>query len=310
MPAKPSLPPPHPSAAELASVLRTIRTLGRTLSAEVLADSQRLYAPFHQCEPYTGVRLSRDLRYGPDERQRLDVFNATATASAASRPALVFVHGGGFTGGDKHRAGSPFNDHVGVWAARNDLVGINMTYRLAPRHPWPAGPEDIAAAVGWIHRNAAEYGIDRNRIFLFGQSAGAAHAAAYIGHPAFHPQEGHGLAGGILLSGVYDLAASNPKSIATGYFGDNPGLYGERSSILGLSKSELPLLLAVAQYEPSHFERQALRLALAICDRRRPLPRFLQLADHNHFSGLFHLGLPQDVLGTEILKFMEDRTCT
>ncbi|VCU68804.1 Carboxylesterase NlhH [Pigmentiphaga humi] len=299
-----------PSIAELASIRRAVQASGRALSADALAEAQRLYAPLHQSEPYADVRLSRDLRYGGDERQRLDVFHAMDDSSAAPRPALVFVHGGGYTGGDKHRAGSPFNDHVGLWAARRGLVGINMTYRLAPQHPWPAGPEDIAAAIAWIHRNAAEFGIDRKKIFLFGQSAGATHAAAYIGHPAFHPEAGHGLAGGILLSGVYDLAASNPKSIATSYFGDDPDLYGERSSILGLSQSELPMLLAVAQYEPSHFERQALRLALAICDQRRPMPRFLQLAGHNHFSGLFHLGLPQDALGTAIVEFIEDHACT
>ena len=61
------------------------------------------------------------------------------TARAASRPVLVFVHGGGFTGGNKSTPGSPFYDNVPLWAARNGLVGVNITYRLAPQHPWPAG---------------------------------------------------------------------------------------------------------------------------------------------------------------------------
>lgn len=51
--------------------------------------------------------------------------------------------------------------------------GVNMTYRLAPRHTWPAAQEDIAAAVRWVRQNIASQGGDPRRIFLMGHSAGA-----------------------------------------------------------------------------------------------------------------------------------------
>lgn len=290
--------------ADIAGLSAHIRSLGRALDAAVLTEVQQLYAPLHAMEPPPGVAMDNDCRYGPDERHRLDVFRPDGPG--APHPALVFAHGGGFVGGDKRRPGSPFNQHVGIWAARNGMVGVNMTYRLAPEHPWPAGPEDVGAAVRWVREHACELNVDPGRIFLFGQSAGAAHVAAYIAHRQFHGTDGHGLAGGLVLSGVYDLAATDPRSVAKGYYGDDPARFAERSALPGLEEADLPLWIGVAELDPSRFERQALLLAQALLDRRRHLPRFVQLPGHNHFSGLLHLGLPGDVLGPEILRFVKE----
>ena len=74
----------------------------------------------------------------------------------------------GFNRGNKNTAGSPFNDNVPLWAARNGMVGVNMTYRLAPQSTWPSGPQDTAAAVSWVRANIASYGGDPSRVFLMG----------------------------------------------------------------------------------------------------------------------------------------------
>ena len=104
----------------------------------------------------------------------------------------MFVHGGGFVRGDKHIPGSPQYDLVGAWAVRHGYVGVTMTYRLAPGHVWPAGAEDVAAAVGWLQRNIAAYGGDPGKIVVAGNSAGAVHVASYVagqggGDPAESP---------------------------------------------------------------------------------------------------------------------------
>ena len=103
----------------------------------------------------------------------------------APRPVLLFVHGGGFTGGDKKADDTPFYDNVGTWAVDNGMVGVNMTYRLAHEHQWPAGAEDIAAAIAWVKANIAAEGGDPRRLYLMGHSAGAAHAAAYVARSGF-----------------------------------------------------------------------------------------------------------------------------
>jgi triacylglycerol lipase len=68
---------------------------------------------------------------------------------------------------------------------RNGMVGVNMTYRLAPQAKWPAAQEDIGSAIAWIKANAAAQGGDPNRIYLMGHSAGASHVANYMSHSQF-----------------------------------------------------------------------------------------------------------------------------
>ena len=103
-------------------------------------------------------------------------------ARAAARPVFMFVHGGGFVRGNKRAPGSPFYDNIMLWATRNGMVGVNMTYRLAPHTvALPAGQEDLAMAVRWAADNAAAHGGDPNRIYLMGHSAGATHVAIYVG---------------------------------------------------------------------------------------------------------------------------------
>ena len=76
----------------------------------------------------------------------------TDEGSKKIKPVLLFVHGGGFIAGDKHTEGSPFYSNIGAWAVKNGFTGVNMTYRLAPANPWPAGIEDIRAAVEFIQK--------------------------------------------------------------------------------------------------------------------------------------------------------------
>ena len=180
---------------------KEIRKIGREVSFETLSRTRNLYTPLHPVAPFADVTIHRDIKYGPDERNRLDVF-APKPGGNQHLPVLIYVHGGGFIGGDKYTAGTPFYDNVGAWAVRNGLAGINITYRLAPRHQWPAVIQDIAAALRWLRENGANYGIDPNRVFLMGQSAGAAHVANYIAHPEVYAPAPHGLSGAIFMSGL------------------------------------------------------------------------------------------------------------
>ena len=123
-----------------APVAATLRQLGAVINP--LA-TEPLYAPLHPREPYDNATVTRDQAFGSHPLQRLDVF-APAPPAAAPRPILLFVHGGGFVRGDKRGAGSPFYDNIMLWAAGSGLLGININYRLAPEHPWPAAQQDIA----------------------------------------------------------------------------------------------------------------------------------------------------------------------
>src|SRR6202049_560944 len=119
-------------------------------------DTAKLYAPLQEKEPYRGVKVERDVKYGAADRNLLDVF--MPETPSPPRPVLIFVHGGAFVAGSKHDPGSPFYDNIMLWAVKNGFVGVNVTYRLAPQAMWPAGAEDLAAVVQWVSDNIAARG--------------------------------------------------------------------------------------------------------------------------------------------------------
>lgn len=112
---------------------------------------------------------------GPRGAPDVRVLIYTATAKAASvRPAYLQLHGGGFV------MGAPeMNDGANrALAAELDCIIVSVDYRLAPETRFPGAVEDAYAALLWLHREAQSLGVDRARIAIGGQSAGAGHAAA------------------------------------------------------------------------------------------------------------------------------------
>ena len=92
----------------------------------------KLYAPLfaEQKEPYPNVKGVRDIAYGSDPLNKLDVFTSGA---GSGKPVVIYVHGGGFERGDKRQPNSPFYDNLMLWLTQQGMVGVNMNYRLAPK---------------------------------------------------------------------------------------------------------------------------------------------------------------------------------
>ena len=121
-----------------ANIAERVRAAGQAMDPTI----GQLYAPMFPKEAWAGVSIQRDIAYGSDALQRLDVFTPDG-AKGKKLPVLLFVHGGGFTRGDKH--GDFYPDNITLWAAKNGMVGVNIDYRLAPKDPWPAGVKDLAS---------------------------------------------------------------------------------------------------------------------------------------------------------------------
>ncbi|MEO6083310.1 MAG: alpha/beta hydrolase [Umezawaea sp.] len=115
----------------------------------------------------TGVTVREELVSGPEGAP--DVRVRIYTPERIAAPAAIFdVHGGGFIVGDldiDHPSNLRYARELGV-------VVVSVDYRLAPEAPYPAGLEDCYAALVWTVKNAAELGIDPNRIVIHGASAG------------------------------------------------------------------------------------------------------------------------------------------
>jgi triacylglycerol lipase len=274
--------------------------LGRVID---LPKTAAIFAPLQQKEPYQGIKTERDVQYGPADRHLLDVF--TPETSASPRPVLIFIHGGGFVAGNKRSPGSPFYDNIVLWAAKNGFVGVNATYRLAPQSPYPAGTEDIAAVVAWVAAKIGERGGDPARIYLMGHSAGAIHVANYVSHPEFHKVRDGGLAGAVMVSGLYEMGASPMGDGEIAYFGSDPSRYAERSSLPGLLTTKIPLMIAAAELDPPRFVEQFNLLKQASCKGANGCARATMLPQHSHMSEVYAINAVDSRLADEILEFVK-----
>ena len=271
-----------------------VRSVGTQLSPEILTDLKAVYAPL-QLPPAAGVRIERDLAYGPHDRHRLNLF---LPHEATSADVLLFVHGGGFITGDKDESPGAFYDNIGLWAAAHGLVGATMNYRLAPDHCWPAGLEDVASALAWLKQNISVHCGNPARIFVMGHSAGASHVAGYLARAGADAL----VAGAICLSGLYDTSPPvNPI-----YYGSNPEELYLRSPLPGVVGSHVPLLVLHAEFDPAPISGHFVRLLVGFQQDLGRLPGIGQLRGHNHFSAILHLNTPDTALSDEILRFLND----
>ena len=116
------------------------------------------------------MEVIRNVPYQPTglHEHLLDVYRPRDAGQNSRLPVALYVHGGGFRilSKDTHWL-------MGLAFARRGYVVFNISYRLAPRHPFPAAVEDACSAFSWVVDNAERYGGDASRMVLAGESAGA-----------------------------------------------------------------------------------------------------------------------------------------
>jgi predicted esterase len=279
-------------------VIAQLTGLGPEITPELVMTSWTLLKPFHDKVGYTAPKIDRDLAYGDHERHRLDVHTSGEESGA---PVLVFVHGGGFVGGDKHVPGTPMYDHIGAWAVRNGWVGVTITYRLAPEYTWPSGAQDVAAATAWVRDNIAAYGGDPSRIVLAGHSAGCVHVASFVAGQGGGSLDG--VKGAGLLSGFYQIPDGTERGeLEVVYFGDKPS--AEVSTLPGLLDAEIPLIFAIAERDPEFSQSQVAGLTAAWFAKKGTVPNVIFSAGHNHISQIASVGVDDLALGAQLARFV------
>jgi len=122
------------------------------------------------------AKVLKDLSYGPDKHQRLDVYLPEAASNAptkaqASAPVMFMVHGGYWSRGDKNGEGI-VRRKVARWLPQG-WVFVSTNYRLSPQANPMVQAEDVARALAFAQANAAAWGADAKRFVVMGHSAGA-----------------------------------------------------------------------------------------------------------------------------------------
>ena len=195
--------------------------------------------------------VEENVAYGPGPL-KLDVYRPE-DANTGSRPAVVLIHGGGFTGLDKSTMKA-----MGGFLARSGFVAFAVDYRLlhGTENRWPTQLDDVQRAVRWVRANSGEYGVDPERIGAFGHSAGA-QLAALLGMEDTRDNSDTALAkysskveAVVDASGPADFTtAHQPDDIAflTNFFGGDyakhPEVWQDASPAFHVARSNAPFLI-------------------------------------------------------------------
>lgn len=240
------------------------------------------------------------LAYGPDPRQRLDLYRPLGEGPF---PVIVFFYGGGWDSGAR-------GDYLFVgqrFAAAGYLVVI-PDYRLYPEVAFPAFVDDCAQAVAWTGAHAGEFGGDPGRMALMGHSAGAYNAMMlalderYLdaaGWPASH------ISAVIGLAGPYDFRPFD-SALLQGVFGSWPD--GDATQPITFARNDAPpLLLATGEDDTTVLPANSQRLARAMeqADGDVTLVRY---PDMGHIGIAAALAQPvpgSDAVFTDILAFLD-----
>jgi triacylglycerol lipase len=296
-------------------IARQLVAIGRGVC---VGPTAKIYRPLHPNPPYPGVSITRDVSFGPDPRNVLDV--STPEKDDGARPVLIYAPGGA---GNKQQGGPDgdvFYDNIMLWAVKNGMVGVNMQRRAG--QTWDDPAKDVSLIVQWVNKNIAGYKGNPARVFIWAQSAGNVPVGTYLGHPEFYGPGGAGIKGAILMSGPgFDILPAVPppapggspcgplaggpvpRRVAAAQPDDPVQL--ARSNLPGLINAKLPLLITSAELDPPSYIAFSDTLKDQICKAGRNCPARLIFKDHSHISQVLSPGTADTSVTGPILQWIK-----
>lgn len=236
--------------------------------------------------------------YGPTEIEKLDIYRTTGT----NAPINVFIHGGAWRGGLAKNYASPAEMFVAagahfvvpdfVWV--QDAGGSLMTMA-----------DQVRRAIAWVHKNAASFGGDRDRLYVTGHSSGA-HLAGVALTTDWRREfalPSDMIKGALLVSGLYDLRGPR-LSARSSYIKFDDATEDLLSSQRHLDKLNTPLIVAHANLDTPEFQRQSRDFAAAVEAAGKPA-QVIVGENYNHFEFPETLANPYGQLGSAALAQMK-----
>jgi arylformamidase len=250
------------------------------------------------------------------ERQVLDVY---APENAKKLPVVFWIHGGGWQAGDKTSVQlkpQSFTD--------KGFVFVSTNYRLIPHVDMSTIIQDIAKAIGWVHKNIAEYGGDPDRIFIMGHSAGAQLAAIVCTDDRYLKAEGvdlNSIKGCVPVDGdTFDVPAiietAETRARVHGFppiqnghrvkFGNDPAKHLNYSAVTHVAKGKgIPPFLIMHVADHPDTSAQARRLANVLRNADIEV-KVYSARESNHGKINADIGLPEDPGTIMLWKFVDE----
>jgi len=248
------------------------------------------------------VEVRKDISYKtgrPEDaaKHRLDLFLPKQSQRA---PVFMFFHGGAWRFGDK-RLYPP----LGQRFARDGILAVIPSYRLAPKNPWPAQIEDVADAFAWTVKHIAEHGGDTNRIFIGGHSAGGHLTSLLALHPEHLRKRGLSPAqirGVVSISGVYDLDVGEAMSQV---FGTGREVRRDASPQFFVKSPVPPFFVSYCEWDYAMLPAQALRFDAALRQTGASSQLFFTPRD-NHIYEIISMTHDDEATGQAVVKFIRE----
>lgn len=321
-----------------------------TLAAGLIMSTAQALEPGY-CATTDPAPIQIKRAYGPDRAQTLDIYTAGPNSTSAtgastacaitggaiskrtakpatkpsSKPILLAVHGGAWSGGDKED--KAFGRERAAYFVKLGFVYVSINYRLAPDNKHPKQLQDLEHALTYVLKHSAEVGGDKTRVHLLGHSAGG-HLAALLAASLYKhgSPELHSIKTLILLdpaaldlSQTYQKANRNDRAILKAVFGDAPSMLNSASPLElvrrtnrtnQIGKSGLSLIIALSS--DWRLKKDKALQFLTTCQRAK-LADFGQVViveERKHNTIIERLGLPGEKLTTvlnQILKESSDK---
>jgi acetyl esterase/lipase len=238
-------------------------------------------------------------------RHKMDLFRP---ASGSGFPVLLFAHGGVWQLGSKDEY-----RNIGETFARRGILTAVINYRLTPPVRHPAHATDVARAVAWLAKHAAEHGGRDDRIYLSGHSAGAHLVSLLLFDRRYLEAEGvdpDTLAGVIPLSGIFDLTQPIDDVPDGGFpryihppFGEARAALEAASPTSHLRPTRVPVFVILAGEDYQAMKRQSAAFVERLRGRGIAVA-FDTVAGRSHFELVQAIGRPADVTTELIARFV------
>lgn len=259
--------------------------------------------------PPDGVVIEENVAFLANGRtETADVYLPARRDRGVRSPAVVIIHGGGFTGGDK-AAAREFN--IGTTLALHGYVGMSINYALASKDKltWPQNIQDCMTAVRWLRKNADRLRVDADHIGTIGGSAGG-HLAALLAvaesKDKLDPDGPYAefscrVQCAVPMYGAYDFTERNELVMIGKPREQAPDLYRAASPILYLNSKTPPMLLLCGTADSAATVAQSERFAAAL--KKVGVEHELILVENAPHS--FHLQPKQRDLRPLVLGFFD-----
>lgn len=240
----------------------------------------------------TGTKVLRDIAYGSDKRQTMDVYLPANAAAQKSMPVIFMVHGGAWKIGSKTARGVVENK-AAHWLPQG-YIFVSINYRMLPDIKPLEQADDVAKALATAQNKAAEWGGSGKRFIIMGHSAGAHLVALLASNPSIAARAGASawLASIALDSAAYDIDKIMGQKHYRFYdeaFGSDPAYWQASSPTLQLKQSVAPFVAVCSSVRPDKPCAQAAMFidkARSLGMQAMLLPQSLSHADINKNLGL------------------------